>query len=243
MQNLNFKIYFKPSFWLTIFTIPSFIILLVLGTWQVQRLGWKSDLISEYNNNFEKQPVTIDEVLKDSLNYKFRKVLVKGEFDNDKEIQLIGKTYEGNAGYHIITPFFLENNKIIYINRGWVPKKYIKKESRGFSLISGETEIIGLIRMPQKKGYFVPENEPDNGFWFTIKPNEFNKHLDISAEYSFYIDELTLDEKLKIPMPANGTIRVPNNHLQYAITWYSLAIGLIFVYFAWHRQNGFLKIN
>ena len=97
--------------------------------------------------------------------------------------------------------------------------------------------------MPQKKGYFVPENEPDNGFWFTIKPNEFNKHLDILAEYSFYIDELTLDEKLKIPMPANGAIRVPNNHLQYAITWYSLAIGLIFVYFAWHRQNGFLKIN
>ena len=71
MQNLNFKIYFKPSLWLTIFTIPSIIILLVLGTWQVQRLGWKSDLISEYNNNFEKQPVTIDEVLKDSLNYKF----------------------------------------------------------------------------------------------------------------------------------------------------------------------------
>ena len=137
----------------------------------------------------------------------------------------------------------MENNKIIYINRGWVPKKYIKKESRGFSLISGETEIIGLIRMPQKKGYFVPENEPDNGFWFTIKPNEFNKHLNISAEYKFYIDELTLDDKLKIPMPANGTIRVPNNHLQYAITWYSLAMGLIFVYFAWHRQNGFLKIN
>ena len=112
MKILNFKIFFKPSLWLTIFTIPSFIILLILGSWQVQRLGWKSDLISEYNNNFEKQPVTIDEVLKDSLNYKFRKVLVKGEFDNDKEIQLIGKTYEGNAGYHIITPFFLENNKV-----------------------------------------------------------------------------------------------------------------------------------
>ena len=79
MQNLNFKIYFKPSLWLTIFTSPSLIILLVLGTWQVQRLGWKSDLISEYNNNFEKLPVTIDEVFKDSLNYKFRKVLVKGD--------------------------------------------------------------------------------------------------------------------------------------------------------------------
>jgi surfeit locus 1 family protein len=44
-------------------------------------------------------------------------------------------------------------------------------------------------------------------------------------------------------MPANGKVQVPNNHLQYAITWYSLALGLLIVYFAWHRQNGFLKIN
>ena len=246
MQNLNFKIYFKPSLWLTIFTIQSFIILIVLGTWQVQRLGWKSDLISEYNNNFEKQPVTIDEVLKDSLNYKFRKVLVKGEFDNDKEIQLIGKTYEGNAGYHIITPFFLENNKIIYINRGWVPKKYIKKESRGFSLISGETEIIGLIRMPQKKGYFVPENEPDNGFWFTIKPTEIKKHLKIDKEtfiIKFYVDALRQEKKINLPIGIKEKINIRNQHLSYAITWYSLAIVLMIIYISYHYSEGKLRIR
>ena len=53
----------------------------------------------------------------------------------------------------------------------------------------------------------------------------------------------TFDEYLKIPLPAFGSIRVPYNHLHYAISWFSLALGLIFVYFAWHRQNGFLKIN
>ena len=241
MQNLNFKIYFKPSLWLTIFTIPSFIILLVLGTWQVQRLGWKSDLISEYNNNFEKQPVTIDEVLKDSLNYKFRKVLVKGEFDNDKEIQLIGKTYEGNAGYHIITPFFLENNKIIYINRGWVPKKYIKKESRDFSLISGETEIIGLIRMPQKKGYFVPENDGENGFWFTIIPNQIFKFIKTNSNFvikDYYIDALRLEEKITLPIGVDGKPNLRNQHLSYAITWYGLALSLLFVYFSYHASSG-----
>ena len=66
-------------------------------------------LINSNEDGFKR----IDEVLKDSLNYKFRKVLVKGEFDNDKEIQLIGKTYEGNAGFHVVTPFKMENNKII----------------------------------------------------------------------------------------------------------------------------------
>ena len=237
------KIYFKPSVWLTIFALPSFLILIILGSWQVQRLSWKSDLISNYNNNFQQAPITVKELLKDRKNNKFRRTVIYGEYDHANEIQIIGKTYEGNAGFHIITPFILENNEIIYINRGWVPKKYADKKTRKFSLLEDKVRVVGLVRLPQKKGYFVPENEPENGFWFTIIPEELNRHLNIIGEKEFYIDELNIDEKLKLPMPANGKVQVPNNHLQYAITWYSLALGLLIVYFAWHRQNGFLKIN
>ena len=93
-----------------------------------------------------------------------------------------------------ITPFVLENNRIIYINRGWVPKKYVDKSKRVFSLLEGNIKIVGLVRHPQKKGYFVPENEPENGFWFTIIPEEINNYLNIFAENEFYIDELNIDE-------------------------------------------------
>ena len=237
------KIYFKPSVWLTIFALPSFLILIILGSWQVQRLNWKSELISNYNNNFQQAPITVKELFKDRKNNKYRRTVIYGEYDHANEIQIIGKTYEGNAGFHIITPFILENNEIIYINRGWVPKKYADKKTRKFSLLKDKVRVLGLVRLPQKKGYFVPENEPENGFWFTIIPEELNGHLNIIGEKEFYIDELNIDEKLKLPMPANGKVQVPNNHLQYAITWYSLALGLLIVYFAWHRQNGFLKIN
>ena len=237
------KIYFKPSVWLTIFAFPSFLILIILGSWQVQRLSWKSNLISNYNNNFQQAPITVKELFKDRKKNKYRRTVIYGEYDHANEIQIIGKTYEGNAGFHIISPFILENNEIIYINRGWVPKKYADKKTRKFSLLEDKVRVVGLVRLPQKKGYFVPENEPENGFWFTIIPEELNGHLNIIGEKEFYIDELNIDEKLKLPMPANGKVQVPNNHLQYAITWYSLALGLLIVYFAWHRQNGFLKIN
>ena len=60
------KIYFKPSFGLTVCTIPSFIILLLLGSWQIQRLSWKSDLISNYNTNFGKNPILVDELLQNN---------------------------------------------------------------------------------------------------------------------------------------------------------------------------------
>ena len=63
------KIYFKPSVWLTIFAFPSFLILIILGSWQVQRLSWKSDLISNYNNNFQQAPITVKELFKDKSNF------------------------------------------------------------------------------------------------------------------------------------------------------------------------------
>ncbi len=228
--------------WLSFFVVPAFIILCVLGSWQMQRLSWKSNLIEEYNTKFNKAPLNLNENFKNLSGNRFRRVIVNGIFDHNKEINIIGKTYEGNAGFHIVTPFITENSNTIYINRGWVPKKYVSQTSRKFSLVEGKTQIIGLIRMPQTKGYFVPNNEPKNGFWFTVIPSEFNEQFNLNAEKKFYIVELKVGDELKLPIPANGEIQIPNNHLQYAITWYSLAIGLIIIYFAWHRQNGYLSL-
>ena len=79
------------------------------------------------------------------------------------------------------------------MNRGWVPKKYIKRETRLFSLPKGIVEVIGLVRMPQTKGKFVPENEPENGFWFTIIPSQILEFIKVKGEKTFYIDELKVD--------------------------------------------------
>ena len=125
------KIYFKPSFGLTVCTIPSFIILLLLGSWQIQRLSWKSDLISNYNINFGKNPISVEELFQNNEENKYRRVTIKGKYNHENEIQIIGKTYEGNAGYHIVTPFLLKNDdisinlKIEYIRR--INKKFYSK--------------------------------------------------------------------------------------------------------------------
>ena len=232
-----------PSFWLTFLSIPAFIILLILGTWQVNRLSWKTDLIKDYNNKFNDHSVKFSEISNEILNFKYRKIEVSGFFNHNQEINLIGKTYEGNAGYHIITPLTLIDGNVILINRGWVPKKYLDKKSRIFTLSDELTKVTGLIRMPQEKGYFVPQNEPQNGFWFTVKPPEILNFLKINGEKRFYIDELRFNNKIKLPIAANGRIKFPNNHLQYALTWYILGFGLLIIYFLWHHKNGFLIIN
>ena len=52
----------------------------------------------------------------------------------------------------------MQNNKTVFINRGWVSEGYRDPEKRKFSLLNNETEINGIIRFPQKKGFFVQEN-------------------------------------------------------------------------------------
>ena len=161
-------------------------------------------------------------------------------------MSFLGKTFEGTAGFHIVTPFKPENGEIILVNRGWVSENYKEAKSRTFSLINEETSVVGLIRYPQKKGYFVPENEPNNGFWFTIKPDEIKKHLKIDKETfitKFYIDALRQGKKINLPIGIKEKINIRNQHLSYAITWYSLAIVLMIIYLSYHYSEGKLRIR
>ena len=240
------KFFFKPVFWPTVFFVFSLIILVSLGTWQVKRLIWKNDLISFYlkqstNNiiNLHKENFVSEEI-------EYRKVRLTGKFLNKKEVHITGKTYEGNAGFHVVTPFLMQNGNYVLVNRGWVSENYKEAKSRSFSLINEETSVNGLIRYPQKKGYFVPENEPDNGFWFTIKPAEIKKHLKIDKEtfiIKFYVDALRQEKKINLPIGIKEKINIRNQHLSYAITWYSLAIVLMIIYLSYHYSEGKLRIR
>ena len=177
---------------------------------------------------------------------EYRKVRLTGKFLNKKEVHITGKTYEGNAGFHVVTPFLMQNGNYVLVNRGWVSENYKEAKSRSFSLINEETSVIGLIRYPQKKGYFVPENEPDNGFWFTIKPTEIKKHLKIDKEtfiIKFYVDALRQEKKINLPIGIKEKINIRNQHLSYAITWYSLAIVLMIIYLSYHYSEGKLRIR
>ena len=172
---------------------------------------------------------------------EFKAVEILGKFLHNNEIYITGKTYEGNAGFHVVTPFKMENNKIVLINRGWVSEGYKDPKKRKFSLAEGQVKLKGIIRYPQQKGYFVPENDGENGFWFTIIPNQIFKFVKINSNFvikDYYIDALRLEEKITLPIGVDGKPNLRNQHLSYAITWYGLALSLLFVYFSYHASSG-----
>ena len=234
----------RPLFWPTAVALPALLVLLWLGTWQVQRLEWKNQLIENFESRATSAAVDLPEGLI-GPEMEFRRLALTGSFDHDKEVFMTGRTYEGNAGFHIVTPFTLTDGRIILVNRGWVSESYRAPEKREFSLIEGETRIEAIIRFPGKKGYFVPENEPENGFWFTLVPAQIVEHLGLvgQAETAVYAAALRTSDEITLPIGARTETNLRNSHLGYAVTWYGIACALIGVYLAFHHQAGRLTFG
>jgi len=228
---------FRPRLWPTLFTIPALLMMLGLGTWQLDRLAWKTALIDSFESRAAAPPVTPPATVDDPAAWQFRRVEATGRFLNDKELQMTGRPFKGTAGFHVVTPFVVENGPTVLVNRGWVPSARRSPDSRPETLPEGPVSIDGIVRIAGQKGYFVPDNEPQNDIWFTVEPAEMAAHLGIGPVANYYIDALRAGERPTVlPIGADAVIHVRNEHLQYAITWFLLALTLIVVYVVWHRQ-------
>ena len=159
--------YFRPYFWLTVFSVPSLAVLIMLGLWQLDRLVWKTELIDSFNERANAVAMLPPDATAELSQFEFHNLALFGRFMHDRELYLTGRTYEGNAGFHVVTPFRTDQGKVIFVNRGWVSEAYRKPDSRLFSVKDEQVSLRAVLRLPQQKGYFVPENEPENGFWFT----------------------------------------------------------------------------
>ena len=233
---------FRPLLWPTVFALPALIILLALGTWQVQRLEWKNQLIDDFETRATADTIELP-VGAVAPDMEFRRLSLTGSFDHSKEVFMTARTYEGNAGFHIVTPFTLTDGRIVLINRGWVSESYREQEKRKFTLVEGEVTVAAILRFPGKKGYFVPENEPENGFWFTLVPEQIVAHLGLQgrAESAIYAAALRTSDTIELPIAARTETNLRNSHLGYAVTWYGIACALIGVYLAFHYQAGRLR--
>ena len=238
-------IQFRPLFWLTVVALPAFVTLILLGSWQLQRLQWKNQLIDQFEARTAApavSPPLADSLTADS---EFSRLVLVGEFRHDQEIYLTGRTYEGNAGFHVVTPFLLVDGRTILINRGWVAESYRNQSTREFSLVAGQVTVDSILRLPASKGYFVPENDPEDGFWFTLVPSEIAEYVGIPVPVitSYYADALRTSEVLTLPIGAKTALNLRNAHLSYAMTWYGIALALVGVYGTYHYQAGRLRFG
>jgi surfeit locus 1 family protein len=225
----------------TIFALAALALLIGLGVWQLQRLQWKQGLIAEIETRTKAPPVGLAEALtmaKQGEDPSYLHVRVAGRFDNDKERHLYAIA-DGAPGWHLITPLATEDGTVVLVDRGFVPDAMKELATRPQSLIDGETSVTGLVRLPESPGTFTPNTEIEGNRWYY-------RDLDGMARSMFgdkppNLAPFFLEAEESGPAgswPRGGQTRLdlPNNHLQYALTWFLLAAGLVVIYAVYLRE-------
>jgi len=234
---------FRPTFWATVFAVPALIILIALGTWQVQRLHWKENQIAIRQERSQGPGIALPNSFPDPLAIEFTRVKLAGTFLHDQEFYLGARTENGRVGLNIVTPFVLDDGRVILFNRGWVPEDKRDPASRAEGQLEGEVEVEGLLRTDGWKGvdFAKPPNSPEKRFYFWLDLPVMAEGIDGGSGTSGVITEVYADAVASevpggLPIGGQTRIKLKNDHLEYAITWYSFAVILLVIYFLFHYR-------
>ncbi|MEX0644231.1 MAG: SURF1 family cytochrome oxidase biogenesis protein [Parvularculaceae bacterium] len=222
-------------------------VLVSLGVWQLERLAWKRDLIARTELRLAAAPITFDEAVARSLageNMEYAPVVLDGVYAHDLEARVFG-SLKGEAGAYVLTPLDVPapggGRRFIYVNRGFVPQRLVKSETRAESDVKGEVAVDGLFRAAETPSGFAklfqPADQPEDNLWFVRDPARLAAHHQIET-VPYYVDSSGAENPA--PWPKGGTTRLefPNRHFEYALTWFGLAAALVGVYLAFSLKRG-----
>jgi surfeit locus 1 family protein len=222
--------------WPTLLAAAALAVLLGLGTWQMQRKAWKDDLQSQIDQRSKAAPVAARTAAVLTTLPEYTRVKAAGRFDHAAERYLYAPDPKLGPGYQVFTPLQLSDGLVLMVNRGFVPEALRDPSRRATGQIPGEVEVTGLLRVQAPPGQFTPANEPARNLWYW-------RDLPAMAGGGRRAVPASLDvEATPLPpggWPKGGTtlVTLTNRHLEYAITWYGLALTLIGVYIAFARAR------
>ena len=225
----------------------AFIVLIGLGTWQVERKAWKEALISALTERLATPPGSLPAPATwqnlDPSSDEYRRVKFTALFDNAAEALVYGAASAfrpdvSGPGDWVFTPARIAGGGIVMIDRGFVPESRQNPKSRAGGQISGPVEIVGAMRWPEARHWFTPADDPAHNLWFSRDPQTIAAAKGLAAKgldavAPFYIEQEAPVPPGGLPSPGKIVVNLPNNHLQYAITWYGLALALAGVFIAW----------
>lgn len=188
-------------------------ILLSLGFWQLQRLAWKEALIADINARILADPVSLP-AQPDPQTDAFLPVTVTGTFEGDT-LRVLVSQKEVGAGYRLITALETVNDRIL-VDRG-----FVSVDDKSVPTPEGLVTVTGNLHWPQETDRFTPEADFDLNIWFARDVDDLAAAL--AAEPILVVArDLSVPDSVVTPLPVD-TSRIPNDHLNYAITWFSLA--------------------
>jgi surfeit locus 1 family protein len=236
--------------WPTLAALAGLAVLIGLGSWQMERKAWKEGLIARIAARVHADPVPLPAgpSTDGRGDLEYLHVSARGRFHHDKERYLYAPI-PGGPGWHVYTPLELEPRRIVWVNRGWVPEVRKAPDTRPQGQLPGEVEVMGLVRLQVRPGWFTPQNDPTRNLWYwpdiaAMTASAFPAGPQTGPQTGPGSPQSPVPLRLVLeadaqPEPPGGLPRggvtrleLPNRHLEYAVTWYGLAGTLVGVYLA-----------
>ncbi|MBB3592224.1 surfeit locus 1 family protein [Rhizobium sp. BK529] len=234
----------KPPLLTGIAVLIALAILISLGTWQVERLHWKEGLLADIAERRAAAPVPladIEAMAAQNGDIEYRTVTATGRYINNKERHFFA-TWRGQTGYYIYTPLQLADGRYLFVNRGFVPYENKEPEMRMQGELTGQQTVTGLARakLPGKPSWLVPDNDVAKNifYWKDLDVMASSVDLDRTSVVPFFVDADSTPNPAGFPIGGVTQVDLPNDHLQYAVTWYGLAVVLAVVAaISWFRRK------
>ena len=229
------SVQFKPGWPLTIAMLFSLVILIGLGTWQARKIGPKTELINSIEAGLAAEPMQLPVHLDDPQPVAYRRVHFDGDALNVEPVRVFGTNLSGRPGYYLYKPVVRDFGRAVLVNFGWVPMAHLEK----VALPVGPVSISGVLMLSATPGSFTPENEVEKGDWFTADVFEMSDHFGLGAKdfYHFRVFADHVGDAGALPLGGQVRVSIPNDHLEYMLTWYGLAAAMLGVFLLYGRKK------
>ncbi|MEM0924361.1 MAG: SURF1 family protein [Pseudomonadota bacterium] len=192
-------------------------ILCSLGIWQLQRMEWKEGLLAEIAQRFSAAPVALPAAPQEASD-QFLQVALNGALGADELYVLTSRRPHG-PGFKVISPFTLADGRRILVDRGFLPEAEKPMELRETAPAPDPARAVGTLFWPNETDSFTPDPDLEARLWFARDLPSMAGALGTEP----VLVSLTAPLTGRWPEPAPVAHQIPNNHFNYALTWFALA--------------------
>lgn len=207
-------------------TVVMLMVLLGLGTWQMQRRAWKAELLARIDAAELHPGIALPADPPD-----FAKVQAKGLLQTDRIARYGAEVRADTLGSHIIVPMVRDGADPLLIDLGWAPNQLRAP------LVFPAGPIDGFVRPAEHAGSFAAKDDPGQHLFYTLDPAVIGFALGQPKVAPFTLVAIGPAVLGVFPQPVQNLPRPPDNHLQYALTWYGFAATLLIIFILYARKT------
>lgn len=228
------RIRFRPRLWPTLAVLVVVPLCVSLGLWQWRKAEAKQALQSLLDQRSREPAIELPAVAADAASLRFRRVVVRGEYEPRFQILLDNRVYREAAGYHVLTPLRIAGSELrVLVNRGWIPAPADHRITPAVDTPAGIVEIEGIATLPPEKFFTLAPTVPAGDQWQPVWQNP-----DLAAYahvVPFAIQPVVI--QLDPANPAGGFAREwprPDErierHVGYAWQWFGFAFAAVAIW-------------